>query len=77
LRRQGSGEKEWQDRGRKWFSADIKATVALETIRGHKKANEIASRDRVHPTQIVQWKKQVLDELPEMFSSHGRPRESG
>jgi transposase-like protein len=23
----------------------------------------------VHPTQIAQWKKQALDELPEIFSS--------
>jgi hypothetical protein len=36
--------------------------------RGHKTANEIASTYGVHPTQIAQWKKQVLDELPHFFS---------
>lgn len=54
---------------RKRYSVEIKARVALEAIRGHKTANEIASEYGVHPTQIAQWKKQVLDELPLMFSS--------
>lgn len=55
---------------RKRYSAELKAKVALEAIRGHKTANEIASAYGVHPTQIAQWKKQVLDELPHFFSTH-------
>ena len=53
---------------RKRYSAETKAKVALEAIRGHKTANEIAAEYGVHPTQIVQWKKQALDELPEIFA---------
>ena len=53
---------------RKRYSADLKARVALEAIKGQKTANEIASEYAVHPTQIAQWKKQVLDGLPELFS---------
>jgi transposase-like protein len=60
---------------RKRYSAELKAKVALEAIRGHKTANEIASTSSVHPTQIAQWKKQVLDELPHFFSSHQGQRE--
>lgn len=60
---------------RKRYSAELKAKVALEAIRGHKTANEIASAYGVHPTQIAQWKKQVLDELPHFFSSHQGQRE--
>jgi putative transposase len=41
--------------------------VALEAIKGQKTANEIASEYGVHPTQIAQWKKQALDELPNVF----------
>jgi len=48
---------------RKRYSAELKAKVPLEAIRWQKTANEIASMYGVHPTQIAQWKKQVLDEL--------------
>ncbi len=54
---------------RKHYSAEIKAKVALEAIKGMKTTNEIASDYGVHPTQITQWKKQVLDELPQIFES--------
>jgi transposase-like protein len=54
---------------RKHYSNDLKARVALEAIRGHKTANEIAAEYGVHPTQIAQWKKQALDGLPELFST--------
>ena len=54
---------------RKRHSAEVKAKVALEAIKGHKTVNEIASEYSVHPTQIAQWKKQALEDLPEIFSS--------
>ncbi len=57
---------------RKRYSADLKAKVALEAIRGQKTANELASEYGVHPTQIAQWKKQVLEEMPHIFSRQGR-----
>jgi putative transposase len=53
---------------RKRYSAQVKAQVALEAIKGHKTVNEIASEYRVHPSQITQWKKQALEELPRIFS---------
>lgn len=54
---------------RKQHNAEFKAKVALEAIKGLKTVNELASEYGVHPTQIHQWKKQVLDELPQVFSS--------
>ncbi len=54
---------------RKRYSADMKAKIALEAIRGHKTVNEIAAEYGVHPTQIAQWKKQALDGLPEVFAT--------
>ncbi len=53
---------------RKRHSAELKAKAALEAIKGQKTVNEIASEYGVHPTQIAQWKKQALDELPDIFS---------
>ena len=54
---------------RKRYSADLKAKVALEAIKGQKTANEIAAEYGVHPIQIAQWEKQALDELPQIFTS--------
>ncbi len=56
---------------RKRYSADLKAKIALEAIKGQKTANEIAAEYGVHPSQIAQWKKQALDGLPELFSMRG------
>lgn len=56
---------------RKQYTADFKAKVALEAIRGTKTANEIASEYGVHPTQIAEWKKLALERLPDLFSSRG------
>lgn len=60
---------------RKHYSNAIKAKVALEAIKGQKTANEISSEYGVHSTQIAQWKKQVLDELPSVFASPRSGRE--
>jgi transposase len=59
---------------RKQHSSAIKAKVALEAIKGQKTANEIALEYGVHPTQIAHWKKQVLDELPNVFEHPGSER---
>jgi transposase-like protein len=58
----------------KKYSNDFKAKVALEAIRGQKTLNEISSEYGVHTTQITQWKKQVLDELPHIFAQPGSER---
>lgn len=58
----------------KKYSSDFKAKVALEAIKGIKTLNEISSEYGVHTTQITQWKKQVLDELPHLFARPGAAR---
>lgn len=52
---------------RKQFSSECKVRVALEAMKGQKTANEIAWEYGVYLTQIAQWKKQALDELPNVF----------
>ena len=59
---------------RKQYSADFKTKVALEAIRGTKTANEIASEYGVHPTQITEWKKLVLERIPELFNTRGNEK---
>ncbi len=53
----------------KRHSGEFKARVALEAIKGQRTVNEIAGEYEVHPGQIAQWKRQVLAELPGLFSS--------
>jgi transposase-like protein len=42
--------------------------VAFEAAKGDKTMAELASEYEVHPTQIMQWRKQLLELLPEIFS---------
>jgi len=53
---------------RRNHSAQFKVKVALAAIKGDQTVAELASKYEVHATQITQWKKQVLDSLPEIFS---------
>jgi len=53
---------------RKRSSAEFKARVAVEAIKGQKTINERSLASGVPPHQIVQWKKQALEELPQIFS---------
>lgn len=40
-------------RTRRRFSAEFKAKVALEAIKGHATVAELATRHGLHPTQIA------------------------
>ena len=54
---------------RRRFTADFKARVALEALRGDRTIQEIASRHKVHPNQVSTWKRQAVDGLGEVFSN--------
>jgi transposase len=54
---------------RKQYDSQFKATVALEAVKNQKTIAQIASEYSVHPNQVGQWKKQLLQELPKVFSS--------
>jgi transposase-like protein len=41
-------------------SAEFKAKVALEALKGLKTVNELAGQYQLHPRQISQWKRQVF-----------------
>ena len=54
---------------RRRFTADFKARVALEALRGDKTIQEIASKHKVHPNQVSSWKRQAVEGLGEVFSN--------
>ena len=60
---------------RKRYSAEFKARVALDAVKGHKTVNELASIYGVHPTQITHWKHQLQQEVPQIFSIRRVKRE--
>ena len=53
---------------RRRHTAQFKFRVALEAARELKTISQIASDHDVHPNQIRQWKKQLLDEGASVFS---------
>jgi len=62
---------------RKIYDGNFKARVVLEVIRGQKTISEIASEYGVHPNQIINWKKKVIEKLPEILSnSNGKNRKN-
>jgi putative transposase len=59
---------------RKRHSAAFKAKVALEAAKQTKTVAELAKTFQVHPVQISQWKKQLLDGVETLFRD-GRRRD--
>ena len=58
---------------RKRHPAAFKARVALEAAKQAKTVAELAKSFQVHPVQISQWKKQLLDGVESLFRD-GRHR---
>ncbi len=58
---------------RRRFSSEFKARVVRAALREDQTLAELASRFDVHPNQIADWKRQVLEGMPDLF---GRKRQA-
>ena len=56
---------------RKRYSADFKARVALEAIRGDLTLAELAAKHGIHHTMIAGWKRQAVEGMAATFSGAG------
>lgn len=60
-------------RPRRNHAPAFKAKVALDALKGEQTVVELAERYQVHPNQITEWKKQLLEHAADIF---GRDRKS-
>jgi transposase len=57
-------------RSRRNHSPAFKAKVALEAAKGEQTVIQLAERFNVHPTQVTQWKTQLLERAGEAFGGN-------
>jgi len=62
-------------KSRRRFKAEFKFEVALEAAKGVKTLNELASQFDVHPNQISEWKRELLENGPTVFSNPAARRQ--
>lgn len=55
---------------RKRYSAEFKAKVALDAIRGEQTIAQLAAKHGIHPTMINAWKKQAIEGMSGVFSGN-------
>lgn len=56
---------------RRRFSPEFKFRVALEAAKGQRTLSELSSEFSVHPNQVSQWKRQLLESGADVFGQNG------
>lgn len=54
-------------KNRQKHTTEFKAKVALEAVREQETVAELARRHHVHPNQIYNWKRQLLENVVKVF----------
>ena len=56
-------------RPRRNHSATFKAKVALDAVKGDKTIAEVAQKHDVHPNQVTEWRRQLLERAADVFGT--------
>ena len=59
---------------RKVHTAEFKAKVGLEALRGAKTINQIGQEYGVHPVQVGLWKKEIQEQAKTLFEGKRGPK---
>jgi transposase-like protein len=62
-------------RTRRVFNSEFKAKVALAALREDKTLAELCQQFELHPTQITEWKKQLLSSAAGVFGVSSKAQE--
>jgi transposase len=62
-------------RKRRNHTSSFKAKVAVAALKGDKTLAELAEQFDVHPNQITDWKKQLMDKADQVFGQHEKEAE--
>ena len=68
-------ENHMRKRSRRNHSPAFRAKVALAALKGDQTLSELATQFDVHPTQITQWKAQLLERAASIFEGGARSPE--
>ena len=71
----GYSENNMSRRSRRNHTPAFRAKVALAAVKGDKTFSEWASQFDMHPTQITQWKAQLLERAADVFGTDARSTE--
>ena len=61
---------------RKRYTAEFKAKVALEALRGELTASQLAAKHGIHQTMVGEWKRQAMEGLASGFSGKAEAQEA-
>ena len=61
---------------RKRYSADFKAKVALEALRGELTTAQLATKHGIHQTMVGEWKRQAVEGLTAVFAERSSAQEA-
>jgi transposase-like protein len=62
-------------RKRTYRTKELKFKIAIEALKGNRQISEIAEEYKVHPNQVTQWKKELLEKGADIFSRDEKDEE--